>query len=92
METTLLQGPEDWVFASKTADPRTTKHPAPHLRPAALRAGIGKDRLAYVSTLVLDHAARRGHRHQGAARIAAALDDSEHPENTYTASKFPSRA
>lgn len=40
---TLHRGPEDWVFANKDARPRGQQNILQrHLRPAALRAGIGK--------------------------------------------------
>jgi len=40
---TLHQGPQDWVFANKAGRPRGQQNILHrHLRPAALRAGIGK--------------------------------------------------
>jgi integrase len=40
---TLHQGPQDWVFANKRGGPRGQQNILKrHLRPAALRAGIGK--------------------------------------------------
>jgi len=40
---TLHQGPQDWVFANKGGRPRAQQNILQrHLRPAALRAGIGK--------------------------------------------------
>ena len=40
---TLHQGPQDWVFANKAGRPRGQQNILHrHVRPAALRAGIGK--------------------------------------------------
>ena len=66
--------------------PRTAEYPAPPSEARRITGWNRKDWLAYVSTLVLDHVARRGHRHQGALRIVAAFDDSEHDEHLHSSS------
>jgi integrase len=81
---TPRMSPGDWVFGHHFGRPRSQQDILRrHIRPAALRGGFGKIgwhtfRYSY-STLF----ARIRSRHQGAARIAEALDCAKHDERLH---------
>ncbi len=83
----LHKGPQDWVFANRAGRPRGQQNILQrHLRPAAVRAGIGKIGWHTFRQFVLDHAGSRRCRYEGAAGVATALDHPEHNEHLHPGS------